>query len=123
MKVLYIQAKSKLKDLDGYGNVYIERDITVIEREQNKKLRRELYEKRDEGKAWFIIRGGKVRKVEGSDKEMKGNVNKTGYATRGMGQRWRGQRVGCNSGGIVGESSQRRSEEATEGIQDGDGMD
>ena len=46
-----MQAKSNLRNLDGFGNVYIERDLTATEREQNRRLRKELYEKRDGGKS------------------------------------------------------------------------
>lgn len=86
-----MQAKSKLKQLDGFGNVYIERDLTKAEREENKTLRRELYKRRDEGKAWFIIRGRKVVEAEVPVGVVIGNRGRTGYAGVGVRQRFRGQ--------------------------------
>ena len=64
---MILKAKSKLKQSDNFRNVYIEKDLTASEREKNKRLRKELYEKRNEGNSWFIIRGGKVVEVEYRD--------------------------------------------------------
>ena len=64
--------------------------------EKNKRLRKELYEKRNEGNSWFIIRGGKVVEVEyptsGTNGRRGGRI-----AYRGVVHRRRG-RGGCHQG-------------------------
>ena len=74
-----MQEKKKLKQIENYRSVYIEKDLTVEEREQNRKLRRELNEKRAEGKSRYIIKGGKVVELEGSRRDMSAGRGKTEY--------------------------------------------
>lgn len=122
---LIMQAKSRLKTLDGFSKVFVERDLTVAEREQNKELRRELYEKRDIGNAWYIIRGGKVVEVEDAVGERMGRRGGTGYTGRGgrgVGQRWRGRGGGQvqSSSTSVGVNRQQSRERATQRTPDND---
>lgn len=117
---LIMQAKSKLKKIDGFSNVFIEKDLTLVEREKNKDLRKELYEKRDKGNAWYIIRGGKVVEVEDPVGERMEKGGRTGYPGREIKQGWRGLGGGHmqSSSRVEGENRQQSSEGATQRTQD-----
>ena len=53
-----LQKASRLRQSTRFPKVYISKDMTEAERENDKKLRQELREKRGDGKARFIIRRG-----------------------------------------------------------------
>ena len=101
---MILQGKNKLKKVDGFMNVYIEKDLTTMEREQNKKLRRELYEKRDEGRGWFMIKGKKIVKVEPPKRETVESGGRTSpgegvmHRTRRGSQRISGEGMRGNQG-------------------------
>ena len=54
----------RLRYSEEFQRVYIDRDMTAMEREKDKKLRKELKEKREKEDAWYIIRKGKVIRAE-----------------------------------------------------------
>ena len=121
-----MQVKSRLRGLDGFNNVYIERDLTVEEREVNRNLRRELIEKRDEGKSRYIIRGGKVLDVGKLDGAVVGRGGRSGYTGRASGQRGRVQggdqlQTRSSSRRALNDDSQQRDGAVPRRSQDGEG--
>ena len=70
-----------LRHSTRFKNVFINRDMTENERESDRRLREELKEKRraDEGSS-FVIRKGKVIRVEGAEEEQRYNNGNIGGA-------------------------------------------
>ena len=61
------KAKNLSKEIDNlYKNIYIGPDLSMEERERNRKLRQELREKRDGGESGWFIRAGRLVKQDGN---------------------------------------------------------
>ena len=54
-----LRSAKELRNIDKYKNIYINPDLTFIQREKNRNLRKELKEKREEGLD-VIIKNGQV---------------------------------------------------------------
>ena len=76
MKWEVLREAKNLRDFDEYHGVYINPDLTKTEREQNKKLRDEVREKREKGEDVVIYKGRIIKrsrpKVGATDSELRG---------------------------------------------------
>lgn len=110
-----LQAKSQLRNITTFKKVYVDRDLSFTEREINKKLRNELYTKRnsDENAKYIISRG---RVVEIVEECQEGDRRGNSRGAQREGSHFRGGQIGSGAVNRRNVNQTRRIEENGAGL-------
>ena len=68
-----MKAASKLRNSKNFERLYISKDMTVSEREKEKKLREELSQRKQQGESELIIRRGKIIRIDRQPQQQEPN--------------------------------------------------